>query len=90
MPDKDLQRVLRDYADRELGLVIRGAEEVVRKRILANVSERRRELIRLEEDAVGAVRKADLDRAQQDFLEYLQLLEQKGEIAILREREEYV
>jgi len=54
------------------------------------VSERRRELIKLEEDALGSVRKADLDRAQQDFLEYLQLLEQKGEITILREREEYV
>jgi flagellar motor switch protein FliG len=90
IPDKDLQKVLRDYADRELALVLRGVEETTRKRIVASVSERRRGLIKLEEDAIGAVHKADLDRAQQDFLEYLQLLEQKGEIAILREREEYV
>jgi flagellar motor switch protein FliG len=54
------------------------------------VSERRRELIRLEEDAIGSIRKSDLDRAQLDFLEYIQLLEQKGEIVILREREEFV
>ena len=54
------------------------------------MSERRRELIKLEEDAVGSVRKAELDRAQQDFLDYIQLLEQKGEIVILREREEFV
>ncbi len=90
IPDKDLQKVLRDYADRELAMVLRGVEETTRKRMLASVSERRRGLIKLEGDALGAVRKADLDRAQQDFLEYLQLLEQKGEIAILREREEYV
>jgi len=90
IPDKDLQKVLRDYADRELALVVRGAEEKTVKRILTNVSERRRELIKLEGDAIGAPRKADLDRAQQDFLEYVQLLEQKGEIAILREREEFV
>jgi len=90
IPDKDLQKVLRDYADRELALVLRGVEDTIRKRILASVSERRRGLIKLEEDAIGGVRKADLDRAQQDFLEYIQLLEQKGEIAVLREREEYV
>jgi flagellar motor switch protein FliG len=90
VPDKDLQRVLRDYADREIALVVRGAPEKTQQRILASVSERRRELIKLEDDAIGAVRKPDLDRAQQDFLEYIQLLEQKGEIAVLREREEYV
>jgi flagellar motor switch protein FliG len=54
------------------------------------VSVRRRELIRLEEDAAGEVRASDLERARQDFLEYLQLLEQKGEIVILREREQFV
>jgi flagellar motor switch protein FliG len=90
IPDKDLQRVVRDYADRELAMVVRGVEEITRKRILGSMSERRRSLLKLEEDAVGAVRKSDLDRAQQDFLEYIQLLEQKGEIAVLREREDYV
>ncbi len=90
IPDKDLQKILRDYADKELALVLRGAEEKVRQRMLSSMSERRRELVRMEEDVLGAVRKPDLDRAQQDFLEYVQLLEQKGEIVILREREEYV
>jgi len=90
IPDKDLQRVLRDYADRELAMVLRGAEDKICKRILSNMSERRRELVSVEGDALGAPRKADTDRAQQDFLEYIQLLEQKGEIAVLREREEYV
>ncbi len=90
LPDKDLQKVMRDYADRELALVLKGAEEKTRQRMLSAVSERRRELIRLEEDAMGATRKSDLDRAQQDFLEYIQLLDQKGEIVVLREREEFV
>ncbi len=51
LPDKDLQKVMRDYADRELALVLKGAEEKTRQRLLSSVSERRRELIRLEEDA---------------------------------------
>jgi flagellar motor switch protein FliG len=88
--DKSLQKVMRDYADRELALVMKGAEELVRKRLIASVSERRRELIRIEEETLGPVRTSDLDRALQDFLEYIQLLEQKGEIVIVREREEYV
>ncbi len=90
IPDKDLQKVMRDYADRELALVLKGAVELVQKRLLSAVSERRRELINSEEAIVGPMRKTDLDRAQQDFLEYIQLLEQKGEIVILREREQFV
>ncbi|MGA2976223.1 MAG: flagellar motor switch protein FliG [Spirochaetia bacterium] len=90
IPDKDLQKIMRDYADKELVLVLKGAEERVRRRLQASLSERRRELIRLEEEMGVPARKTDLDRAQQDFLEYVQLLEQKGEIVILREREEFV
>jgi flagellar motor switch protein FliG len=90
LPDKDLQKVMRDYADRELALVLRGASEMVQKRMCSAISERRRELINVEEGMLDQVRKADLDRAQQDFLEYVQLLEQKGEIVILREREQFV
>jgi flagellar motor switch protein FliG len=90
IPDKDLQKLMRDYADKELALVARGVEEQVRERLLSAVSERRRELIRLEEEALGPVRKSDADRAIQDLLEYVQLLKQKGEIVILREREQFV
>jgi flagellar motor switch protein FliG len=88
--DKALQKVMRDYADKELALVLLGSEEKVRQRLLASVSERRREFIRMEEETLGPVRKGEIDRAIQDFLEYLQLLEQKGEIVIRRERDEYV
>ena len=90
LPDKDLQKVMRNYSDRELAVVIKGAEEPVSRRLLSAVSERRRDLIKLEQDVIGPMRKTDYDRAVQDFLEYIQLLEQKGEIVILREREEFV
>jgi flagellar motor switch protein FliG len=90
LPDKNLQKVMRDYADKELALVLRGVEEQARQRLLSAISERRREILRLEDDALGQVRKSELDRAMQDFLEYIQLLEQKGDIVILREREEFV
>lgn len=90
IPDKDLATVLRDYADREIALMLKACEEPVRERVLGAVSERRRDFIRMEMDALGEVRRADAETAVSDFLGYLQLLEQKGELTIVRETEEYV
>jgi flagellar motor switch protein FliG len=90
IPDKELQAVLRDYADREIALMLKACEEPVRDRILGAVSERRRDFIRLEMDGLGEVRRKDAETAVGDFLGYLQLLEQKGELTIVRDTEEYV
>jgi len=90
IPDKELQRVLRDYADRDVALIFKGTEEGPRQRILGAVSERRRDFIRLEAEGMGAVLRSEVNAAIEDFLAYIQVLEQKGEIAILRERDEYV
>lgn len=90
IPDKELQTVLRDYADREIALMLKACEEPVRERVLDAVSERRRDFIRMEMDSLGEVRRADAEAAVSDFLGYLQLLEQKGELTIARETEEYV
>jgi flagellar motor switch protein FliG len=90
IPDKELQTVLRDYADREIALMLKACEEPVRARVLDSVSERRRDFIRMEMDALGEVRRKDAETAVADFLGYLQLLEQKGELTIIRETEQYV
>lgn len=90
IPDKELQGVLRDYADREIALMLKACEEPIRERILGSVSERRRDFIRLEMNGLGEVRRADAEAAASDFLGYLQLLEQKGELTIARENEAYV
>lgn len=90
IPDRELQAVLRDYADREIALMLKACEEPVRERILGAVSERRRDFIRLEMDGLGEVRRSDAETAVSDFLGYLQLLEQKGELTIVRESEAYV
>ncbi len=90
IPDKELQTVLRDYADREIALMLKACEEPIRERILGSVSDRRRDFIRLEMDALGGVRLSEAETAVSDFLGYLQLLEQKGELTIIRENEAYV
>ena len=88
--DRDLQKALHTYADRELALMLKGEEESFASRILESVSERRREFIKMEMDAAGPVLKSKVNQALDDFLSYLQLLEQKGELIIPRDREELV
>jgi flagellar motor switch protein FliG len=90
IPDKHLQAALRDYADREIALLLEAVQAGPRERILAGISERRRESVRFEREAAGDVSRREAEAALEDFLGYLQLLEQKGEIAILREREQFV
>jgi flagellar motor switch protein FliG len=90
IPDKHLQAALRDYADREIALLLEAVGDAHRARIQASLSERRRESIRFERDAAAPVGKREAQAALDDFLGYLQLLEQKGEITILREREQFV
>jgi flagellar motor switch protein FliG len=90
IPGKDLQAALRDYGDKEIALMLKGLDDPIKDRILSNVSERRRATLRLELDALGPTLKSKVDAARDDFLGYLQLLEQKGEIVILREREQFV
>jgi flagellar motor switch protein FliG len=87
---KDLQSSLREYADREIALMMRVLDEEVKDRILENVSERRREFITMEMENRGPVKKRDAEAALDEFLSYLQLLEQKGEITILRDTDTYV
>ena len=87
---KDLQTALREYADRELALMLKVLDLEMRNRILENVSERRREFITMEMESLGPVKKRDADAALEEFLGYLQLLEQKGEITILRDTDTYV
>ncbi len=90
LPDKDLQRVMRDYADREIALVLRGAGDRPASGCWPASPSGAAGSSRWKSSRAPPSSKAELDRAQQDFLEYIQLLEQKGELVILRERDEYV
>jgi len=81
---KDLQRILRDYADREIAILTRGLEEPLAQRLLSNVSERRRESIRLETAGLPGLPRAEVQRAVDDFLSLLRVEEESGRISIPR------
>lgn len=88
--DQDLQKVLREFSDRDIALILKGKTEEIRGRILKNVSERRRIIIAEEYTHLGPVPRPDVDSAARAFLEHLRRLEEQGEIVVRRETDEYV
>jgi flagellar motor switch protein FliG len=87
---RDLQTVLRDFSDRELALVMKAMDENLKEVIFANVSERRREIIRVEIESLGAILRSELDKACGEFIDYIRMQAEKGEITITRNQDELV
>ena len=85
--DVDLQEILREFSDEEIAVILKGKSEIVFSKILDNVSERRRAIIRDEMDRLGAMRRVDVDKSTREFLEYLRSLEEQHRLVIRREDE---
>jgi flagellar motor switch protein FliG len=90
IPDRDLQAVLRDFSDSELALLAKGLSELQKARLAANLSERRWQLIEQESEALGSVLRSEVERALQEFLDYIRLQREKGEIQIIRDSDKTV
>jgi flagellar motor switch protein FliG len=88
--DMELQAVLRDYADGELVLILKGVPPEVKEKLLSNVSARRREIILYELSLLGPVRRSDVDKAIGEFLEYLRREVEQGNLALARGDDELI
>ncbi len=88
--EQDLERILRDFEDRELALVLKGKEEAIKERVLQNVSSRRRELIKEEYEVLGEVLRRDVDKQTLEFMNYVKNAVDNGEIVLLDKDEEYI
>lgn len=90
LDDRGLQEVLRDYGDSEIALILKGKSEEIRRKLLANVSERRRALIEDEALHLGTVKRSDVEKATKEFLKYLQEQVLEGKLILLTEPDVYV
>ncbi len=82
--NQDLEKVMRDYADREIAIILKGKTEKVKNRLMNSVSSRRRYLIEDESIRLGVMRKSEVNKSTKDFLDYLKLLEGQGQLLIHR------
>ncbi|MCQ9162502.1 flagellar motor switch protein FliG [Arthrobacter sp. STN4] len=83
----DVQKVLRGIEPTTLAMAMRGMAAEVEEAIRANISERNRELLESEIEALGPVRTAEVEGAQAGIVRSLRGLYAAGEITIREEDE---
>lgn len=88
--DRDLQSILRDFSDNELALLCKGLTEKQIGQIRTNVSARRWASILAESEDIGTVFRSEVDKAVADFLDYIKLQKEKGEISIIKDGDKVV
>jgi flagellar motor switch protein FliG len=88
IPDRDLEKVLRDFSEVELARIVKGLSDTQLARLQANLSERRWELIEQESVRLGSMFRSEIDRALAEFMDYIRSQRDKGEIRIIQEGEQ--
>jgi len=90
LPDRALQTVLRAAESQTLAMALKGLDEKSTTRITDNLSERAREAIKEEMEALGPVRVSDVDKARSQLATEARNLEESGEISIDHGDVEYI
>jgi len=90
LTDAYLQVLLRGLDNAVIAQALKGADQAVRERIFANLSERGREMLEQEIELLGPVLVRDVEAAQREFVSLALELEQAGEITLSSEDAEYI
>ncbi len=90
MRDEDLQKILQEYSEKGIARLIRGKDGEIGERILRNLSSRKRQFVEEESVLLGPIRRSEAEEATREFLEDLRSREERGELVIMREEEEYI
>jgi flagellar motor switch protein FliG len=85
VPDRDLENLLRDFSDHELALLSKGLTPSQLEKLRRNLSDRRLSDIDAELQELGAVFRSEVDKAVGDFLDYLKLQREKGELRVVQD-----
>jgi flagellar motor switch protein FliG len=88
--DRPIQDKLRTMTETEIAVLLKGRETGFREKILSCVSAGRRQLIREESEALGAVSKKDSDNAANDFLSWFRAARENGDIILTTDEDVYV
>jgi flagellar motor switch protein FliG len=80
--NRAMQLILREVKNETLILALKTASEGVKEKIFNNISERAREIITEDIEAMGPVRLSDVEEAQQGVLRVALRLEEEGQIVI--------
>lgn len=80
--DKGIQAILREVQQESLMRAIKGADDGLKDKILANMSKRAAEMLSDDLDAMGPVRVSEVEAAQKEILSIARRLADAGEIML--------
>ena len=88
LEDRALQLVLREVQSEALVIALKGANEPLREKVFANMSQRAAETLREDLESKGPVRLSDVEAQQKEILKVVRRLADEGEIALAGKGEE--
>jgi flagellar motor switch protein FliG len=90
--DKDIQAVLKNVETTQWALALKGASDALKEKILKNMSERAADMLREEMEFLGPAKRSAVEGKQQEIVDVIRGLEDRGEIDInsINEQEELV
>jgi len=80
--DKDIQSILKNVDNSQWSMALKGASESLKQKILGNLSQRASDLLREEMDYLGPVKLSSVEQAQQQIVDIVRGLEDRGEITL--------
>lgn len=80
--DKDIQTILKNVDNSQWSMALKGASESLKQKILGNLSQRASDLLREEMDYLGPVKLSAVEQAQQQVVDIVRGLEDRGEITL--------
>jgi len=90
LDDTSVQKILRDIDTKILAKALKKTTPEIKEMIMKNLSERARNILSEEIEALGMIPIKEVERAQQQVVEVVRQLEEKGEVSINKEKEELV
>jgi flagellar motor switch protein FliG len=80
--DKDIQSILKNVDNSQWAMALKGASEGLKQKILGNLSQRAADLLREEMDYLGPVKLSAVEQAQQQIVDIVRGLEDRGEVTL--------
>ena len=80
--DRGIQSLLREVPQELLQKALKGADDMLREKIMRNMSKRASELLMDDLDAMGPIRVSDVEAAQKEILSIARRLSEAGELML--------
>jgi flagellar motor switch protein FliG len=84
LSNRDVQNVLKEVDQKELGIALKGCSDELKQHILGNLSKRLAAMIQEDMDYMGPIRRSDMEEAQQKIVNIVRRMQDSGEIIVAR------